>query len=254
MKQLVKNIIKQLFSRCGYHIGPRGPEFPVDFGPEDIALIQAVEPYTMTSPERIFALIQAVRYVVRNQIAGDIVECGVWRGGSIMAVALTLLKLNQSHKDIHLFDTFAGNVRPGHLDVSFDGTPAVEEFERNRITDDSSHWSYASLDEVKAAVYSTGYNQERIHFIEGRVEDTIPDQAPPAISLLRLDTDWYESTRHELMHLFPRLSRGGVLIIDDYGHYQGARQACDEYFSDSNICLLLNRIDYTGRIAVKIAD
>jgi O-methyltransferase len=254
MRQLVKNIIKQLFNRCGYHIVPRGPEFPVDFGPEDIALIQAVEPYTMTSPERIFALIQAVRYVVRNQIAGDIVECGVWRGGSIMAVALTLLKLNQLDKDIYLFDTFAGTVKPGPLDVAFDGAPAAEEFERNKITDDSSHWSYASLDKVKAAVYSTGYNRERIHFIAGRVEDTIPDQAPPAISLLRLDTDWYESTRHELMHLFPRLSRGGVLIIDDYGHYQGARQACDEYFSDNNICLLLNRIDYTGRIAVKIAD
>jgi O-methyltransferase len=254
MKQWGGKIIKQLFKRCGYDIVAHQPEMPVDFGPDDIAIIQAVKPYTMTSPERIFGLIRAVSYVVRNDIPGDIVECGVWRGGSIMAAALTLLKLNQSHKDIHLFDTFAGAVRPGHLDVSFDGAPAIEEFERKKITDDSSLWSYAPLDKVKAAVFSTGYNQDRVHFIKGRVEDTIPDQAPPVISLLRLDTDWYESTRHELIHLFPRLSRGGVLIIDDYGHYQGARQACDEYFSENNSCVLLNRIDYTGRIAVKITD
>jgi O-methyltransferase len=254
MKQLVKQIIKQFFSRCGYQLVPRGPEFPVDFGPEDIAIIKAVYPYTMTSPERILALIQAVSYVVRYHIPGDIVECGVWRGGSIMAAALTLMRLNQSNKDFYLFDTFAGTVKPGPLDVAFDGAQATEEFERQRITDDSSNWSNASLEEVKAAVFSTGYNQERFHFITGRVEDTIPSQAPASISILRLDTDWYKSTRHELTHLFPRLSRGAVLIIDDYGHYQGARQACDEYFSEQNICLLLNRIDYTGRIAVKLGD
>jgi hypothetical protein len=68
---------------------------------------------------------------------------------------------------------------------------------------------------------------------------------------LRLDTDWYESTKHELVHQYPKLSVGGVLIIDDYGHWQGARQAVDEYFNDNRLPILLNRIDYTGRIAIK---
>jgi hypothetical protein len=97
----------------------------------------------------------------------------------------------------------------------------------------------------------TEYDQTRIHFIQGKVEDTIPEQAPETIALLRLDTDWHESTWHELEHLFPRLSPRGVLIIDDYGHWQGCRRATDEYFARENLPILLNRIDYTGRIAVK---
>ena len=86
--------------------------------------------------------------------------------------------------------------------------------------------------------------------IEGKVEETIPGQAPGAISLLRLDTDWYESTAHELKYMYPALSAGGVLIIDDYGHWRGSREATDEYFS-SHSRVLLNRLDYSGRIAIK---
>ena len=107
------------------------------------------------------------------------------------------------------------------------------------------------MEQVKRNLGSTGYDMASIKFIKGKVEQTIPREAPAQISLLRLDTDWYESTRHELVHPFPRLSVGGVLIIDDYGHWQGCRRATDEYFAENNISILLNRIDYTGRIAVK---
>ncbi len=98
---------------------------------------------------------------------------------------------------------------------------------------------------------STGYPKEKIHLIKGKVEDTIPENIPKEIALLRLDTDWYESTKHELIHLFPLLKPNGILIIDDYGHWEGARKAVDEYISDNNIHILLNRIDYSGRISVK---
>ncbi len=98
---------------------------------------------------------------------------------------------------------------------------------------------------------STGYKKEKVHFIKGKVEETIPKNIPKEIALLRLDTDWYESTKHELTHLFPLLKPNGVLIIDDYGHWEGVRKAVDEYISDNNIHILLNRIDYSGRIAVK---
>ena len=110
----------------------------------------------------------------------------------------------------------------------------------------------ASQAEAEAAVFSTGYDPADVHFVRGRVEDTIPAYAPETIALLRLDTDWYESTRHELIHLFPRLAHGGVLVVDDYGHWQGARQALDEYLAEHQVRLFLNRIDYTGRIGVKI--
>src|ERR1051325_10354963 len=97
----------------------------------------------------------------------------------------------------------------------------------------------------EAARYVAGYT------LEGTVEETIPAQAPERIALLRLDTDWYESTRHELVHLYPRLVPGGVLIIDDYGHWEGARKAVDEYIAQNNLRLFLNRIDYAGRLAIK---
>ena len=90
-----------------------------------------------------------------------------------------------------------------------------------------------------------------IHFVQGKVEDTIPRQVPARIAVLRLDTDWYESTRHEFVHLYPRLSQWGVAIIDDYGHWQGARRATDEFIATLPHPLYLQRIDYTGRLAIK---
>ena len=129
--------------------------------------------------------------------------------------------------------------------------PALVTFERTKRTSDSSEWCHTSIVQVQRNLVSTGYNTDRLKFIKGKVEDTIPRSAPNQISLLRLDTDWYESTRHELIHLFPRLSVGGVLLIDDYGHWQGCRKATDEYLAQNNVFILLNRVDYTGRIAVK---
>jgi len=106
-------------------------------------------------------------------------------------------------------------------------------------------------DAVRATLTQSGYPTGRLHFVRGPVETTLPEHAPERLALLRLDTDWYESTRHELQHLYPRLSEGGVLIVDDYGHWEGARRAVDEYFERHPPAPLLNRIDYTGRIAVK---
>jgi O-methyltransferase len=228
------------------------PRFPPDFGQEEIDIISAVKPFTFTSNERVFALIQAVKYIERAGIPGAIVECGVWRGGSMMAAAYTLKQLGECDRDFYLYDTYEGMTKPSEVDVHFKGQPAVIEFERTKTGDDSSGWCYASLEDVQRNLNSTGYAPERLKYIKGRVEDTIPSSAPDEISLLRLDTDWYESTRHELEHLFPRLVVGGVLIMDDYGVWQGFRKAIDEYFAANNICLLMNRIDFPGRIAVKM--
>jgi O-methyltransferase len=217
----------------------------------DLAIYRAVEPYTMTSPERIYALIQAVQYLAENEIPGAMVECGVWKGGSMMAAALTLLRLGKRDRDLYLFDTFEGMPQPGARDVAYDGRSAAIDFDRTRTSADSSDWCNAPMQAVREALQSTGYPESRIHLVKGKVEDTIPGAAPAVIALLRLDTDWYESTRHELEHLFPRLSEGGVIIIDDYGHWQGARQATDEYLARTRVRLLLNRIDYTARIGVK---
>jgi hypothetical protein len=206
----------------------------------------------MASPERIYALCDAVRYVSINAVPGDIVECGVWRGGCMMAAARTLLELGDTTRTLYLFDTFDGMTKPGDRDVAFDGIPATVALRQSKKEDANSVWCYAPLGEVQEAIRTVGYPIDRIRFVRGRVEETLPLQAPDRVALLRLDTDWYESTRHELVHLFPRLSPGGVLIIDDYGHWKGARQAVDEYLRDNKVPLLLNRTDYTGRIGVKV--
>ncbi len=221
-----------------------------DFSAEVRATIARVMPFTMTSPERINALVTALEYIVRRGIPGDIVECGVWRGGSMMAAAETLTRLGDERRRLFLFDTFDGMPPPAEEDRNYRGEAASELLD---AADRSSAWVWAvaQLDDVRANMASTGYPDERIVYVQGRVEDTIPAQAPERIALLRLDTDWYESTKHELEHLFPRLSPGGILIIDDYGHWAGARKAVDEYLDEQNMPCFLCRIDYTGRIAVK---
>jgi O-methyltransferase len=222
---------------------------PIDFDETDAELCARVAEYTMTTPPRIYALRRAVEYVATRPIDGAIVECGVWRGGSMMAVALTLLRLGITDRDLYLFDTFTGMTEPGEEDVKHSGERAADVLAGS--SRDSHDWAVASMDDVREAVLSVGYPEDRIHFVQGRVEDTLPENAPADIALLRLDTDWYASTKHELVHLYPRLAPGGVLIVDDYAYWQGTRQAVDEYLEENALRLLLNRIDYTARIAVR---
>jgi hypothetical protein len=247
---MIKAAIHNTFRLFGLDIiqsPPQEQAYPPDFRRDEVEIISAVRPWTMTSAERIYALIQAVRYVSANDIAGDIVECGVWKGGSMAAIARTLLQVQDVKRDLYLFDTFEGMPEPTAKDVDYSGKLATEVLRE----DAGSRCADAPMEQVKEVLYGTGYPKERVHFIRGRVEETIPASAPDAISLLRLDTDWYTSTKHELVHLFPRVAQAGVIIIDDYGHWEGSRQACDEYFKQNCIPILLNRIDYTGRIALK---
>ncbi|MFC9005545.1 TylF/MycF/NovP-related O-methyltransferase [Streptomyces microflavus] len=224
------------------------PAFPEDYDDEARDIIRAVKPYSMTSPERLNAFILATRYIARHNIPGDIVECGVWRGGSMQACARTLLSVGETERELYLFDTYEGMTEPTAEDLRRDGRPAQELLDAQGK--DRPIWAVASLDDVKAGFDNVPYPKERVHYVQGRVEDTVPGQAPEQISILRLDTDWYASTKHELEHLYSRLVSGGVLLIDDYGYWQGSRQAVDEFLDKTGERLLLLRMD-EGRIAVK---
>jgi hypothetical protein len=222
-----------------------------DVSDVEYAIMERVAPFTMTSVERQLALIRAVHYLVRHRIEGCLVECGVWRGGSVMAVALALMNEGAADREIYLYDTFEGMSPPKDVDRAFDGTLAQAYLDWDP-TRAGVMWGVASLVEARGNVASVGYPNELLHFVKGTVEETLPAAAPRGpIALLRLDTDWYDSTRHELIHLFPRLCPGGVLIIDDYGHWEGARKAVDEYFGAMGKPFFLHRIDYTGRLLVK---
>lgn len=225
-------------------------ERPADAHPDlerDFRAVHArCAPFTMTSIERMYALWQSVRYVRRAGIPGDYVECGVWRGGSSMLAALTFAAEGDATTRLWMYDTFEGMSEPTERDRAYDSDASVVE-----EWDDVKRETRASLAEVRENVRSAGVDERRVEYVAGKVEETIPSTAPDRICLLRLDTDWYESTRHELEHLYPRLSPGGVLIVDDYGHWTGAREAVDEFFAGRSDAPLLSRIDYTGRLAVK---
>jgi len=220
---------------------------------EDLAILNEVKAYTMTDVEKIHSMIQGARYVVEHGIPGSIVECGVWKGGSMMAAAKALVGMGSYERELYLFDTFEGMVEPTDADLTRSGLQARDRFEELKSEDGrGSDWCRSEVDEVRRNLASVGYDDAKIHLVKGKVEDTIPEQAPESISLLRLDTDWYESTRHELVHLYPRLSVGGLLIIDDYGAWQGCRKAVDEYVTENRLKLFLTPLEKTGRIAVKL--
>ncbi|MEN9685043.1 MAG: hypothetical protein RLZZ28_829 [Bacteroidota bacterium] len=247
MKLKPIKFIKSLFG-----IAPMAKGYPQDFEDFHKGIIEKVKPYTMTSEERLYALIESVKYIVKNNIPGTIVECGVWKGGSMMAVAETLKKLGAANRDLYLYDTYAGMTDPTAEDLAYSNESAAALLQNDADRKkESVVWAYSNLEEVKTNLSKIDYPPELIHFIEGDVLKTIPAADPGTIALLRLDTDWYESTRHEMEQLYPKLTLGGVLIIDDYGFWKGSRKAVDEYLENNQIPLMLHRIDDTGRAAIK---
>ena len=228
------------------------PPLPVEATTEDARIIDSVSSFTMTSRERLWSLIQAVRYVENQGLQGDFVECGVWRGGSVMTMAHVLLQGGDGQRTLWLYDTYAGMTEPTDIDVAADtGASARDILASTPVADGDNVWCVASLADVRANVGSTGYPMDRLRFVEGPVEQTLLDRVPDSIALLRLDTDWYESTRVSLEVLYPRLVPGGVCILDDYGHWQGARAAVDEFFSSNALRPLMIPIDFSGRIFIK---
>lgn len=224
-----------------------------DLEPDFLALYERCRAETMTSIERMYALYKAVEHVIATGIPGDFAECGVWRGRSAMMMALAARLFGDTSRTIWLYDTFAGMTWPSPRDVqAMTGKSAADILGERERSEADPFWGMAPRGTVEENLIRTGYPSERLSLVEGDVLATLPAQAPPMLAILRLDTDWYDSTRHELECLYPRLSRGGVLIVDDYGYWTGAREAVETYFAaKGGQRPLLNRIDFTGRIAVK---
>ena len=250
----MKNIIKKLMKLFGYKIIKINKVgYPIDYSNDFVSEFKAIEPFTMTSIERIYALKSAVEYIAKNNIRGSFVECGVWKGGSCMMMANTLVENGQFEREIWLYDTFDGMTNPTDDDIEVEtkikGMELLKDLDKT--TDKYNMWAYAPKDLVIKNMRSTTYPEKNIKYIEGKVEQTLPENSPGEIALLRLDTDWYESTKIELEALYPLLVSGGILIIDDYGHFHGAKKAVDEYFHSIDEEPLMHRIDYSGRMIVK---
>lgn len=238
--------------RIGAGVGEVGElggawSIPRDCDEGTAAIIRQVQAFTLTPPARLMSLCHAIRHLDRAGVDGAVVECGVWRGGSMMAAALTLLEAGEPRREIAMFDTYTEMPLPGEHDAHVSGTDLGELFEE--LANDPIYDNHP-IDQVRATMESTGYPAGQLRLVQGMVEETIPDQAPERIALCRLDTDWYESTKHELEHLYPRIAPGGILIIDDYGEFTGARKAVDEHLSGLDRPIFLHRVDESCRLSV----
>lgn len=230
--------------------------YSIDSDVEDefVEILIKCKPYTMTSWERMYALYQSVIYIIENNIQGSFVECGVWRGGSARLIIETLNKLGIADRDFYLYDTFEGFDKSdiSDVDIIFESEKtAIQELEELEFTRPTL-WIDGELEKVRFNLTKTNYPSSKINYIKGKVEETIPTEIPTNIALLRLDTDIYSSTNHEMKYLYPLLESKGILIIDDYGYSLGAKKAVDDYFLENGIYPFLNKIDYTGRILVKV--
>lgn len=228
MLRILKDIIQKSANLIGCRVVKISKSDPVIDKDKKFGIIyDKCKNYTMTSKERMYALYKAVEYIFNSKIPGDFVECGIWKGGSTMLIAYTLIELNETNRKIYLYDTFEGMIEPTKNDycVSDKKIRAINKWTKEQKKD-HNEWCFSPLSEVKNNMLSTGYPKDKLVFIKGKVENTIPKIIPSKIALLRLDTDWYKSTKHELDHLFPILVQLGILIIDDYGCWAGQKKSC----------------------------
>ncbi len=250
-------IIKRLINKFNFKIEhknswyKRNEHFIAEIDENELKIIKKISNYSMSTPANHWAIIQSIKHISKNNIEGDFVESGVWKGGNLILFKIMSDKLNLNKK-IYAFDTFAGMPEPGEKDFDLKDINARQIYDNYK--DKDIKWCYSTLEEVKSNIISFDKKYiEAINFVKGKVENTLDDEKniPEKISLLRLDTDFYESTKKELEVLFPKLVSGGVLIIDDYGHWKGSKKAVDEYFQLSKKFEWLHRIDYASRLLVK---
>ncbi len=218
---------------------------------EEKKIVKKIQPYTMCKVANHWAIIQSLKHIKKNNIDGELVECGVYKGGNIILYKKIIEQIG-INKKIFAYDTFEGMIKPGEYDKDLKGVSALETFKKYHSS--KVPWCYSSIDEVKENIGKFNLNAEKdFIFIKGKVEETLKEKKnlPEKISLLRLDTDFYESTKIELEVLFPKLQPGGILIIDDYGHWKGSKKAVDEYFNLKKNFYWFHRIDYASRLLIK---
>jgi hypothetical protein len=225
---------------------------PAEISKSDRETIIKIKPFTMTTNERIYMLMKSVEYIIKRNIPGDFVECGVWRGGSVMAIAQTLKNLGVTDRKIWLYDTFDGMTEPSDLDFDWTGVFAKDVLVKQvKVDEKLNTHAFASINAVKKNLRTIDYDFNNFIFVVGDVQQTIIKNAPKSISLLRLDTDWYDSTLVELQQLFPLLNRDGILILDDFGQWAGSRKAATEYFDSLDTKYLMNIVDNGARLIIK---
>lgn len=226
-----------------------------DITPEEKAILVPGRVDLVGSTAAAVSLIRAVDYVIANNIPGDLIEAGVYLGANPDIMIRSLQHRGVSDRGVWLYDTYEGMPEPTKEDESSNaasptGSPRAD-WQKAGGTAKGSNWMRGPLEVVTARINALGYPADRVHFVKGMVEDTIPAQAPAQIAILRIDTDFYSSYHHILNTLWDRVSPRGVVIFDDYGALDGAKKAVDDFAAQRNIGWFLNRIDPHVRLVIK---
>lgn len=250
MNNFLKNLINKTLNQLGYSIINNNQKI-VELSEKDKNLINLISNYSMTPKIRIYNLLQALRYLKNKKILGDYVECGVWKGGNILLLKKFLETEDMYQRNIYAYDTFEGMTSPDENDFEISNNNFATKLLEKDKNKKTNVWGICSLEEVKKNISINVKNLENIKFIKGPVENTLNENKniPEKISLLRLDTDWYQSTKKELEVLYEKVESGGVIIIDDYGHWGGSKKAVDEFFS--NKFVWMHYVDYACRLIIK---
>lgn len=250
----IKKAIRDSIRMVGLEVTrfrPRGQEkIPEYIDRYFVELYRKYSAYSMIEWQGMYAAYGAAKHIAINNLPGAVVECGVWKGGCMAMMAETCAHFGDKNREFYLYDTFAGMAEPGEEDFHTSGKMQAIDIYKSNKKDDYVDWCYGALEGVQALMKDTSIAEDKFHYVQGMVEDTIPQTLPEQIAVLRLDTDWYASTLHELDHMFPKLQEGGFLIIDDYGTWSGSKKALDEYFEkhELNKRMYLNVVHGHGSV------
>lgn len=249
MIDLLRKYIQKIANRFGCTIINNNQRI-VELSDKQRHLINITNPISMTPQIRRYNLIQALEYIAHYKLEGDLVECGVWKGGNLV-IYKKFIEEKNIKKNIYAFDTFEGMSGQDHNDYIINGGIKAQTILDKDIKKITNDWGVCSLEEVKFNISQRTKNLNNIFFIKGKVEDTLLDamNLPKKISILRLDTDFYQSTKIELEILYKKVCKGGVIIIDDYGHWAGSKKAVDEFFKEKFVWM--HYVDYACRLIIK---
>lgn len=225
--------------------------------------IEVIRQNTMVTHEALLSLFEQVAFFEKNKLSGSLVECGVWKGGCVGLMALANLKYGSSRRHIHLFDAFQEICEP---DASVDGERAVREVrEWSRDGGASGRLKPLTgvydrfggpgtiLENKELLERKIGYPSQFLHYHVGWFQDTLPMDGVSVgdIAILRLDGDWYASTKVCLAHLYDRVVRGGIVVVDDYGAYEGCQKAVDEFLEKLSTPVFLSYVTNDCRYWIK---
>lgn len=270
----MKRIINSVFNKLGLEVkikkhkvsfyGDYDRKLGYEFEEEANKMIKIVRKNTMLPYVNLLTLFEQVLYCEKTNIEGDYVECGVWKGGAVGLMACANLQYSNRRRDIHLFDAFEEICAPNE---KVDGERAINEVKEilgenvptkgeliplKGIYD--RFGGPSDIGECKELIENiVNYPSEHVYYHKGWFQDTVPVKAAEIdkICILRLDGDWYDSTKVCLEQFYDKVVPKGFIIFDDYGTYSGCKKAVDEFFPFRNESYYLNYSSWSCRYIIK---